>query len=458
MLADLTLAARSLLRNRRRTLTTVIAIAIGCVAMVVFGGFSTAISLGLESSIARRQGHLHIYPQGYLDYGAANPSDYAIDAPDRLIDAIQAIAELKGRIVLATPILELNGIAGNFREQASKTFAGLGVRPDDMNRLAVWDGYGIGGSAPHWGIASSDSEGAVIGIGMARMLSLCDELQIDGCHDRVKTVPQGDQDQGIQALMNNLGEPSEAEGQPVIDLLAATGQGAPNVVSVLVREGARQSVTAMDDMFVGMHLTQAQKLLYGGEDKATAIVLQLSSLAAAAEVREILAQHLPTLQPGLEVRELDEFEPMFGKILGMFNAVFVFVALVIAIVVLFTVANTMTMSVIERTGEVGTLRALGVRRSGIRRQFLLEGLLIGTSGASLGILLGILVSQLISSLGLSWSPPSSPVGQPLVILPLARPLVPLLLWLVLIVVTILSSLAPAARAARQTIVDAIHHI
>jgi putative ABC transport system permease protein len=48
--------------------------------------------------------------------------------------------------------------------------------------------------------------------------------------------------------------------------------------------------------------------------------------------------------------------------------------------VLFTVTNAMGMSVVERTGEIGTSRAMGVRRHGIRKQFLAEGGLLGVMG------------------------------------------------------------------------------
>ena len=460
MWSDISIAARNLLRNPRRTLTTVFTVVIGCIAVMIIGGFSTAISLGLETSIARKEGHLHIYPQGYLEYGAANPTAYAISHPDQLIDAILALPGMKERVLLAVPILKLNGIAGNFPEEASKTFLGYGIRPRDIEQLARWDGYGLGISAPSWRLAEGDTEGAVVGIGLARMLSLCDELKLSECRDRPRPEPLGTEDPLIKQLQQGLQEtaPEKAAG-PLLDLLASTGQGAPNVVSVMVRNGARQAVTAVDDMFVGMHLEQAQKLIFNGSDKATAITIQLRSLADAPEVKALLERKLPELYPqDLEVRELGEFDPMFLKILAMFNGVFVFVALVIAIVVLFTVANTMTTSVLERTSEVGTLRALGLKRSGIRRQFIIEGSLIGAVGGSCGVILGVLLAGLLNHIGLSWTPPSSPVAQKLVILPLAEPLLPLSLWLAMILITVLSSLAPASRAARQNIVDAIHHV
>ena len=59
------------------------------------------------------------------------------------------------------------------------------------------------------------------------------------------------------------------------------------------------------------------------------------------------------------------------------------------VIVLFAVVNTMTMNVMERTNEIGTIRAMGVRRSGIRRQFLVEGSMLGAIGATVGVVLAV---------------------------------------------------------------------
>ncbi|MFX8354967.1 FtsX-like permease family protein, partial [Acinetobacter baumannii] len=69
----------------------------------------------------------------------------------------------------------------------------------------------------------------------------------------------------------------------------------------------------------------------------------------------------------------------------MFGTIFGFIAVIMGVIVLFTIANTMSMSVMERINEIGTLRALGQRRSGVRRQFLAEGFLLGLFGATLGV-------------------------------------------------------------------------
>jgi len=89
---NLTLAIRNLLRNRHRTFTTAFTMVIGVVALLLFGGFISSIYFGLQTGIVRSQGHLHIYPKGYLEYGSSRPTDYYIDDYKNIIDVLLIIA------------------------------------------------------------------------------------------------------------------------------------------------------------------------------------------------------------------------------------------------------------------------------------------------------------------------------------------------------------------------------
>src|SRR5262249_52548941 len=108
---------------------------------------------------------------------------------------------------------------------------------------------------------------------------------------------------------------------------------------------------------------------------------------------------------GLEVRDFTELNAQYKQIIGMFRSIFAFISAIIAIVVLFTVTNAMGMSVVERTGEIGTSRAMGVRRQGIRKQFLTEGSLLGVMGATVGVVLAYFAAYAINHSNLTWSPP-----------------------------------------------------
>ncbi len=87
------------------------------------------------------------------------------------------------------------------------------------------------------------------------------------------------------------------------------------------------------------------------------------------------------------MRDFAELTPFYGQVVGLFSAIFLFIALIMGVIVLFAVVNTMTMNVMERTNEIGTIRAMGVRRNGVRAQFVVEGWLLGAIAATVGVVL-----------------------------------------------------------------------
>jgi putative ABC transport system permease protein len=116
------------------------------------------------------------------------------------------------------------------------------------------------------------------------------------------------------------------------------------------------------------------------------------------------------------------------------------------------------MAVVERTVEIGTLRAMGLRRSGIRRLFVCEGLLLGVIGAVLGVTISIALSVAINHSGLTWTPPGYVMKVPLNIYVWGENGLMLGCALGLVVVAVISALWPANRAARMAVVDALRHV
>jgi putative ABC transport system permease protein len=246
---------------------------------------------------------------------------------------------------------------------------------------------------------------------------------------------------------------------PRLDLLAATAQGAPNVMSIFVANAEPQGARELDENFVAMHFSLAQKLLYGrGEHKATGIILQLHQTEDLPPVRAHLQSLFRDRGLDLEVRDFAEREPFYKQAVGMFSVIFLFISLIMSVIVLFTVVNTMGMSVMERTNEIGTARAMGVRRSGIRRTFLVEGALLGVLGASLGVALGKVLGWLFNLAGASWTPPGQAAPVPLRVMQSGVTGLLLGTWIVLIVVATIAAVLPANRAARLKVVDALRHV
>ncbi|HET7174920.1 MAG TPA: FtsX-like permease family protein, partial [Gammaproteobacteria bacterium] len=127
-------------------------------------------------------------------------------------------------------------------------------------------------------------------------------------------------------------------------------------------------------------------------------------------------------------------------------------------IVLFAVVNTMTMNVMERTNEIGTTRAMGVRPNGIRLQFVSEGMLIGLLGTAFGTLVAVAIGFAINHAGLTWIPPGNANPVPLRVDMFGKPGLLIGTWVTLVLVATLAALIPANRAARLSVVDALRHV
>jgi putative ABC transport system permease protein len=222
-----------------------------------------------------------------------------------------------------------------------------------------------------------------------------------------------------------------------------------------------QGIKEFDDVHVAMHLPQAQQLVFGAAaPQVTAVALQLHSTAdmpvARARLEELLAG--PMAAQPLAVLDFETLNPFYGQAIAMFGAIFGFISVLIGAIVLFTVTNTMSTAVVERTAEIGTLRAIGLRRGGIRAMFLGEGLLLGCFGAALGVAAAVGSAWAINAVGLTWLPPGRVEPIELAIRVANEYGMVGFSAVGVIVVAVLSALLPATRAARMNIVEALRHV
>jgi putative ABC transport system permease protein len=458
----LSLALRNLLRNRRRSLTTLLAMMVGAVTILVFGGYSRNVTYGLQTGFVIRSGHLQIQRKDYFLYGTGNPAAYGVADYQRVIDVVARDPVLAPMLAVVTPTISLGGIAGNFAAGVSRTVIGSGVVVEDRNRMRRWNDYKLPMKLMPSPLTGTAENAVVIGIGVARVLELCQPLGVPSCAPRAKEQPAGAQaPEDVTALAALEARPAAKAGEARIELLAANVHGAPNVASLVAVKAEQQGFKELDDMLVGMHLAQAQRLLYGSErPQATAVVLQLMHTRQIPAAKARLAELLSTTLQGepYEVQDFEVLNPFYGQAVGMFAAIFGFMAVLIGAIVLFTVGNTMSMAVMERTAEIGTLRAMGLRRSGIRRLFVLEGLLLGLLGAAAGVVAALGVAALVNHSGLTWLPPGQVDPVPLTVRVWGEAALILGTAAGLTLVAVVSAWWPARRAARMHIVDALRHV
>lgn len=468
---SLSLAWRNLLRNRRRSLMTVVAMVLGLVTVLLFGGYVKDLTYGLQTDFVQLSGHLQVQHKDYFSMGGGDPAGYGVAEHERLRKAISADPELGSKVTVVMPILQFGGLAGNAAAGVSRTVFVTGMAVEEQQRMRQWNEHGFPSLATHISLAGTPLETAVIGTGVARVLMLCAELKVPDCGEPATAAGAPTPEAAVDGLPADIADlaaaaqsaPAQAAtaGRPRIDLLAATARGAPNVASVSVLAAEFQGIKELDDVHVAMHLAQAQKLVFGAaEPKVTALAVQLQRTAMLPEARTrletLLREQFP--QQRLAVLDYELLNPFYGQALAMFGAIFGFISVLIGAIVLFTVTNTMTTSVVERTAEIGTLRAIGVRRGEIRQMFIAEGLVLGSFSAALGIAVALAVAGVVNAIGLTWMPPGRVEPLPLALRVAGE-------WGMMIggavgviVLGALSALVPAARASRMNIVEALRHV
>lgn len=460
------LAARNLLRNRRRSLATLLALAIGAASILLFGGFRAYIEYSMLTGYVRAGGHLQIQHRDFFLYGSGNPTAYGIEDHLGLMKAIIDDPVLQPMVKVVTPMLVFGGIGGNYDAGVSRTVFGTGLVATDITRMRAWDEYLVRNPAPAFALDGASADAAIVGVGVARVLLLCADLGIANCpqpeaaavNPKTAALPSD-----IADLAGSLGGGAERQRPQrgaKIELLAGQSRGTPNVAALRVLAAEDQGFKELDEVAVLVHFAQAQQLIFGrAPAKATALMIQLEHTNQIEIARERLKTLLAEASPRqpLAVMDFKALNPFYVQTLDLFNMIFGFIFVLIGGIVLFTVGNTMNTAVAERTVEIGTLRAIGLRQSEIRRLFITEGFMIGCIGAVTGCIVALFLSGIINLVGLTWRPPGSSELLPLMLRVWGEHGMLVGTTVGLIIIGTLSAWLPAWRAADLKIVEALRH-
>jgi len=237
-----------------------------------------------------------------------------------------------------------------------------------------------------------------------------------------------------------------------IVLMANTKTGGLNAVEVTVGGLFATISKAYDDVAVRMPLATAQQLLRVNGAHTWVILL---------DDTDTTPRVFADLQAALPPRTYDvvpwwRLSDFYNKSAELFAKQVTVMKFIIGFLIVLSISNTLMMSVVERTGEIGTAMALGTKRADVLRRFLAEGMVLGVSGAAIGLAVGAGLAAVISRIGIPVPPPPGMthgyIGEILVTAELAVGAAVLGIG-----TTLLASLYPAWKASRMVIVDALRH-
>lgn len=257
----------------------------------------------------------------------------------------------------------------------------------------------------------------------------------------------------LDAVLLGAGLAKSLNAKPgdFLTLMTTTSTGSLNAIDVRVSGIFMSGVKEYDERAVKMSIAGAQQLLQTA--KVEKLLVFLHKTEDTTAVRKNLGERFPTLT----MKSWSELAPYYHQVVLLFNGIFGFLGLIVFAVVIFSVANTVVMSIFERTREIGTLMAIGTSRNRIWRMFFLEGLLIGVIGGLAGLVAAAGIAMLINNGNVMLPPPPGyTVGYRLQIL-LQTPILATSFAISVLTAT-LSSIFPALKASRMKVVDALGHI
>ncbi len=403
------LGLRNILKNPRRSFVTILAVALGFSAVTLFSGYIHNVYNGLAEQAIRGEGlgHLTLMKRGLLREGKLEPEKYLLSAQELV--RIREILLQDEAVSLVTPRLELSGILSNGR--ASTIFIGDGMVPEDIAAIR-------GNFRPDRGgmLDPTKPTAAVFAADLAAMLSL------------------------------------NREDYAVV--VTSTIEGLTNALDVDVGEIYNTGNAGTNDKLMLLPFAFAQRLL--DTDGADRLIVLLHDRTQTQAARTRLSEMLQRENFDLEIKTWLELSSFYNQVKNLFDMIFSFIFAIVIIIVLMSIINTMSMAVMERTREIGTLRSLGMRRWDISWLFTVEGILLVILGGVAGTMLSLIVALLVNQAGLSYIPPNNTDAVLLQVD--IVPWVMVQTFLFLSIVAAVASLLPARRAARMVIVDAMGHV
>ena len=402
-----TIAYRDLGRNRRRTALTMLAVVLGLALIILMNGLIAGVfDTAIASAISLDTGHVQVRAESYDVKKASLEWKDLLDESDELL---ASAAQIEG-VTAVAPALWASGFLNTPDDSLGVSVTGIDPASSfhDPIRLSLMAGEYL---------AADDREGILIGRKLAEELSL-------GPGSRV-------------------------------GLLVGTSDGEMDEDIFTVRGVFSTGLIAYDAGTVYMPISKAQAITNVG-DRISAVILLTEDSEAAEPVAAAL------VGPGRSVVTWKEMNQLVLTALEQGNAIYAFIYGIVILIVAVIIANTLLMSVFERTRELGILAALGMKGRQIMAMVLLEAGVLALMGTIIGVILGALAVWYMTFNGIVIGDDVAGMADgfayPSVLYAKFAPGSMLALSMAMLGIVLLSALYPARFAAKMEPVEALHAV
>ncbi len=414
MLNIFKLAARNLLRYKRRTLLTSMLITLGVVAVLLFISVSGSFKAMMVGQITDSMlGHIQVHKKGYLASMDSLPlnrnlTEKQINKVRQLLESNEAVESYSLRIKLGAMFSNFTETT-NIRLNAVTPAAEMATAPLLTGRILKGEKDGL------------IKPGEI----------LIPELIAKGMKVKV-----GD----------------------AIVLVANNKDGSVNGQTFVVR-GILEGISGPGGRDGMIHIDDARSLLRIQGAEISEIAIRLKDIDDLSGVFASLKQELGSIRnkmdrPVFEVHTWEKISPFFN-IAKMIDLMTLFIKVMLVAIVLVSIMNVMIMAVFERINEIGTMAAIGTSPAKIMGLFVMEGFLMGILGTALGT-----VISLVSIYAMNVSQISFDFGRQtgLLLAPTIGSKDVISIVCIVIAIAVLASLQPAWKAARMDPITALRHV
>lgn len=407
-------ALRNALRNRRRSALTAATICLGCALLTVGLSWVVGVQGSFIDASVRVHGHVRLVNEAYAAREALLP----------LQDNLPHIAPLQDRL------RQIPGIEAIYPRITLPVTASVGGQIGEL--------FGIISGAP------LDY--------YTEVLEFPDRT-IDGRSFSYPPV-------GEAVIGRTLAQNMRARVGEEAIFLGKTQDGSFAPIRVTVVGIVDTGNGLLDkQVFVALEAAQWMADIPEGATELLVFGASASQARALAERIRAVSDELITAgdvvnaqgeQGGVSITAWSAREP-FASLLRTARVLMAAVALVIVFITALGVLNTMLMSVLERTAEIGVLRAMGMKTPAVVGMFILEAMMIAIVGGAIGVTLGSGVSIAMEGIGVDLGtaaanlPETVPANR--VLHPDWRPLIAAIAFGLGVVMALVGAAAPASRAA-----------
>lgn len=443
------LAAGNLLRNRTRSTMTLVGVAIGVAALLALLSYG----LGLQRIADEEFATLELYNTLRVT-STPNPIDSFADVSARTLDPTRMdtidLVPLTDSVL--TELAALPGVLAAYPEVAfpvrvrnrkREVFAGAEAVPLVFETIPAYQ-PAVGS------FFETEADSAVL-----IPASMVERLGFDSPEaavgERIKVITATLDRAKLQRALFSfsfgngmLPIKEEQHRLRIAGVLPEEGQALSGFVRLVVPLGLAQSMQKVT-FFSTLDLV-ARGPDIGGYQAAR---VQITSENAYAETKAAIEEQ------GLFATGFRDQFAQLDRLFAIMNGTLAIIGLIALLVATIGIANTMMMNVMERTREIGVMKAIGGDDTDVQRLFVVESLLLGLGGGLLGIAFGWLVTR---GLGAGVVAYLDRVGVPPLDVFYTPPGLAAVILIGTLVVSVLAGFVPAQRAARVEPIAALRHL